>query len=397
MMATIKVKVRPSSIKDKPGTVYYQVTHRRIIRQITTDIHIRLEDWDQANEHIKPASKDMSMMQNRIDGDVFILQHIIKGLDDNCVPYSAMDIVKRYKSSDSHILVLDFMREQIDRLQKANRFGTASNYEKTMRSFSAFLMGANLPFSAMTEQLIADYNVYLVHRGVVRNSISFYMRILRAVYNRAVKLHLTIQTYPFQDVYTGIDRTRKRAVDEPVISRLFRLDLQSHASLELARDLFIFSYCTRGMAFVDMAYLRKTDIRNGNICYARHKTKQQLSIRIEANIQQIIDRYADTSSVYVFPILKTKDSANAFSQYKIALNNYNRQLSRLSEMLNLQFGLSSYTARHSWATAARNHNIPISVISAGMGHSSERTTQIYLTTLENSIIDSANQIIIECI
>ncbi len=396
-MATIKVKVRPSSIRDKPGTVYYQVTHRRIIRQITTDIHIRLEDWDCVNERIKPASKDRSVVQNRIDGDVSILQRIIKDLEDNGVPYSTMDIVKRYKSSDSHISVLDFMRDQIDRLRKANRFGTASNYEKTMRSFSAFLDGMNLPFSAMTEQLIADYNVYLVHRGVVRNSISFYMRILRAVYNRAVKQHLAIQTYPFQEVYTGIDRTRKRAVDEPVISRLFRLDLQSHASLELARDLFIFSYCTRGMAFVDMAYLRKTDIRNGNICYARHKTKQQLCIRIEANIRQIIDRYADTSSVYVFPILKTEDSANAFSQYKIALNNYNRQLSRLSEMLHLQFGLSSYTARHSWATAARNHNIPISVISAGMGHSSERTTQIYLTTLENSTIDSANQIIIECI
>ncbi len=396
-MATVKVKVRQSSIKGKHGTLYYQVTHRRIIRQITTDIHIRLEDWDHVNERIKPASKDWSMLQTRIDGDVSILRRIIKNMDDIGAPYSAMDIVKRYKSSDSYIPVLDFMREQIDRLQKANRFGTASNYEKTMRSFSAFLMGANLPFSAMTEQLIADYNVYLVHRGVVRNSISFYMRILRAVYNRAVKQHLTIQTYPFQEVYTGIDRTRKRAVDEPVISRLFRLDLQNHTSLELARDLFIFSYCTRGMAFVDMAYLRKTDIRDGNICYARHKTKQQLCIRIEANIQQIIDRYADTSSVYVFPILKTKDSANAFSQYKIALNNYNRQLSRLSEMLNLQFGLSSYTARHSWATAARNHNIPISVISAGMGHSSERTTQIYLTTLENSTIDSANQIIIDCI
>lgn len=396
-MATIKVKVRPSSIKDKPRTVYYQVTHRRIIRQITTDIHIRLEGWEHVNERIKPASKDRSMLQNRIESDVSLLQRIIKDMDDNGVSYSAMDIVKRYKSSDSHISVLDFMRGQIERLQNANRFGTANNYEKTMRSFSAFLDSTNLPFSAMTEQLISDYNVYLVRRGVVRNSISFYMRILRAVYNRAVKQHLTIQTYPFQEVYTGIDRTRKRAVDEAVISRLFRLDLQSHTSLELARDLFIFSYCARGMAFVDMAYLRKTDIRNGYICYARHKTKQQLCIRIEANIQQIIDRYTGASSIYVFPILKTEDSANAFSQYKIALNNYNRQLSRLSDMLNLEYSLSSYTARHSWATAARNHNIPISVISAGMGHSSERTTQIYLTTLENSTIDSANQIIIECI
>lgn len=383
-------------MKDKPGTVYYQVTHRRTIRQITTDIHLRPEDWDTENGRVHPAAKDRSAVQGRIDGDLSVLQDIIKSLDDNGVPYSVTDIVKRYKSSGNGITVPDFMREQIDRLRNANRFVTANNYEKTMRSFSAFLGGVKLPFPAMTGELISDYNIYLIRRGVVRNTISFYMRNLRAVYNRAAKQHLTVQTHPFREVYTGIDRTRKRAVGESVISRLYRLDLQGHASLELARDLFIFSYCTRGMAFVDMAYLRKTDIRDGNICYARHKTVQRLCIRIEPHIRRIIDRYAGASPVYVFPILDTEDSAEAFSRYQVALTRYNRQLSRLSGMLppNCRVSLTSYTARHSWATAARNHNVPLSVISAGMGHSSERTTRIYLTMLENSAIDSANQVII---
>ena len=108
-------------------------------------------------------------------------------------------------------------------------------------------------------------------------------------------------------------------------------------------------------------------------------------------MQRIIDKYECCSSVYVLPVLRAEDAAEAFAQYQTALNYYNRQLKVLSGLLELDYGLSSYTARHSWATAARNHNIPISVISAGMGHTSERTTQIYLSLLENSVIDTANR------
>lgn len=109
----------------------------------------------------------------------------------------------------------------------------------------------------MTEQLIDSYNAYLIRRGIVRNSVSFYMRILRAVYNKAVRLRLVEQTYPFHNVYTGVDRTRKRAVDEQLISQLHKLKLSAGSPLALARDPLHFSYCTRGMAFVDVAYLKK--------------------------------------------------------------------------------------------------------------------------------------------
>ena len=141
-------------------------------------------------------------------------------------------------------------------MRNANRLGTALNYEKTMKNFAEFLGGVNLPFSAMTEQLIADYNVFLVQRGMVRNSISFYMRIMRAVYNKAVRQKLVEQSHPFTEVYTGIDRTRKRAVSESVISQLYKLKLTEDTPLALAWEIFIFSYCTRGRAFVDIAHLK---------------------------------------------------------------------------------------------------------------------------------------------
>ena len=390
-MATIKVKLRPSSVVGRAGTIYYQVTHRRATQQITTNIRLQPNEWDAMNEQISTSFADRSLIQNRIDSDISLLKRIVKDLENSGVNYSVGDIIKRYKSPECHVLVLDFMQNQIRLLRNANRLGTALNYEKTMKNFAEFLGGVNLPFSAMTEQLIADYNAFLVQRGMVRNSISFYMRIMRAVYNKAVRQKLVEQSHPFTEVYTGIDRTRKRAVSESVISQLYKLKLPEGTPLSLARDIFIFSYCTRGMAFVDIAYLKKENIQNGVICYARRKTGQLLSVRIEPSIQRIIDRYSSALSPYVFPILTSTETKQAYEEYQVAINNHNRLLRRLSKMLPAGCKLTSYTSRHSWATVARNHNVPISVISAGMGHTSEQTTQIYLTMLENSVIDDANQ------
>ena len=268
------------------------------------------------------------------------------------------------------------------------------HYGDCLSSFGEFLGDVRLPLSALTEQVITDYNSFLIQRGLVRNSVSSYMRILRAIYNKAVRQKLIVQQHPFTEVYTGIDRTRKRAVSESIIAQLHRLELETGTPLALCRDMFIFSYCTRGMAFVDIAYLKKSNLQNGMICYARRKTGQLLSVCIEPSIQRIIDRYADSDSPYVFPILNSLDANEAYEQYQVALNTHNRLLARLSEMLGCGSKLTSYTSRHSWATAARNHNVPISVISQGMGHTSEQTTQIYLTMLENSVIDDANKGII---
>ena len=297
-------------------------------------------------EQVAVSVADRSIIQNRIDSDTALLKRIVKDLENSEVTYSAHDIVKRYKSPECHVSVLDFMQNQIRLMRNANRLGTALNYEKTMKNFAEFLGGVNLPFSAMTEQLIADYNAFLVQRGMVRNSISFYMRIMRAVYNKAVRQKLVEQSHPFTEVYTGIDRTRKRAVSESVISQLYKLKLTEGTPLALARDIFIFSYCTRGMAFVDIAYLKKENIQNGVICYARRKTRQLLSVRIEPSIQRIIDRYSSALSPYVFPILTSTETKQAYEEYQAAINKHNRLLRRLSKLLPAGCKLTSYTSRH---------------------------------------------------
>lgn len=363
-MTTIKVKLRSSTVKDKLGTIYYQIICRRKMQQITTDVKLIEDERNAGKLQIYSAGSDYSMLQDRTNGNVYMLS---------------------------------YMRTQIEQLKNANRIGTAQNYERALNSFSAFLNDIDIPFTAVTGMLIDSYNAYLQQRGIVRNSISFYMRILRAVYNKAVRQHFAKQIYPFLYVYTGIDKTRKRAVEEQVIVNLYKLELPEHSSLTLAKDIFLFSYFTRGMAFVDIAYLKRADIQNGMICYTRRKTGQKLSIRIEPVIKQIIEKYKNFKIPYVFPIIKSEMPHKAYEQYKSGINNYNRRLKSLSKMLPGNVKLTSYVARHSWATAARNHNIPVSVISAGLGHSSEQTTRIYLTMLENSVIDMANRKIISAI
>lgn len=393
-MATVKVKVRPSYIVGNMGTLYYQVTHCRAVKQISTDIHLFPH---QLREEGRVAADrgDNALLQNRIDSDVALLRRIIRELEtlkqQTGREFSVTDITSRFHAPDKRVSVIDFMTGHIQFLLECNRLGTAKNYRTAMECLNHYLGGRTLSFAEITTRFTEQYNEYLQRRGLVMNSISFHMRILRAVYNKAARKGLAEPCNPFRNVYTGVDKTPKRAVDKDVISRLIGLDLSRSAPLALARDIFLFSLYTRGMSFVDIAFLKHENIRDGAICYSRRKTKQPLCIRIEPCIQQIIDRYAGRSSIYILPILKSRELVAAYSQYRVQMAYYNRLLKRLSRLLGLQQGLSFYAARHSWATLARDCNVPVSVISAGMGHTSERTTQIYLQLLENSLIDNANR------
>ena len=396
-MATVKVKLRPSTVPGKAGTIYYQLTHLRQVKQITTKIHLHPKNWDSNNTQIIFTDSTSYLLQCKIDRDLDRLKKIICKMDTECANYTVNEIIEKFHQTNSDYTITDFFTKQIKKLKNDNRRGTARNYNKTLKSLKAFMKNTDSTFNIVTEQFVESYNTFLIQRGVVRNTISFYMRIFRSVYNKAVTQKIVEQTFPFKNVYTGVDKTRKRAVTETVISQLLSIDLKKSKALQFARDLFIFSFYTRGMAFVDIVFLKKSNIQNGYITYVRHKTGQELTIKIETKLQNIINRYEKKDSPYVFPILNTEDGNKAYSQYEIALNYYNRQLKRLSNFLEPNINLSSYTPRHTWATTARNKNVPLSIISAGMGHSSERTTLIYLTKIENSVIDEVNKTIIDSI
>lgn len=276
-------------------------------------------------------------------------------------------------------------------LEQSGRFSTARNYLRTWESFNRFLKGRAFYMDEITGPIIASYNRSLYANNLRRNTISFYNRILRAIYNRAVRDGYVAQTNPFEAVYTGVDTTRKRALPIEMLHQIAAIKLQD-SELALSRDLFLFSFQARGMSFVDMAFLTQQNLQHGFLHYVRRKTGQALSVRIEPWMQELLDRYRpQCHEPYLLPILRSTEPKEAFAQYSAALVRHNIMLRKLGGLVGADFPLSSYCARHSWATIARDAAVPLSVISSGMGHTSEKTTRIYLASLDNSLIDRANR------
>ena len=277
------------------------------------------------------------------------------------------------------------MRHQSERMKKLGRTRTGETYQQTLHSFMRFRNGVDLYFDMFYADMAEQYESYMRANCLSRNTTSFYMRILRCIYNRAVEDGLAQQNNPFKRVYTGVDKTAKRAISIKEIKRIKELDLADKPDLDFVRDLFMLSFYLRGMSFIDLAYLRKKDLANGYITYIRKKTGQQLTIRWERSMQEIIDKYPENPTPYLLPVIMKQDGTER----------KHRKLKQIAQLAKIATPLTMYVSRHSWASIAKSKNIPLSVISEGMGHDNEETTRIYLASLDTSAVDKANCLILK--
>ena len=393
-MTSVKIKFRASTVNGSPGSIYFQIIHNRVVRQLHTDYKIYPHEWDADTESIIVSGERqvvLASIRERLHWDLLRLEKVIKNIETGRNRYTTDDIIASFRQLTTESSLFFFMEGIILQLKQLGRERTSETYTATLRSFMSFRDGEDIPLDSISSDLMVHYEAWLKSRGVRMNTVSFYMRILRAVYNRAVEKDLTEQRHPFRHVYTGLEKTAKRAVPIKVIKALKDLDLSLKPSLDFARDLFLFSFYTRGMSFVDMAYLKRSDLCNGILTYRRRKTGQTLTIKWEKCMEEIISKHTIPTSDYLLPVIRSNDDSRR--QYENALHLVNSRLKKLSEMLHLQRPLTMYVARHSWASIAKARNIPLSVISEGMGHDSEATTQIYLASLETSVVDKANKMI----
>jgi len=243
----------------------------------------------------------------------------------------------------------------------------------------------------ITPRWLDQFVCYLRQAGSQPNTILFYTRILKAVFNKAQREELpgTAARFPFKNLSISHAKPRKRAVSEETIQELANLDLQDNLHLELSRDIFLFSFYSCGIPFVDIALLKINNIQGQYLLYNRAKTGQPLQDRLFEPQQAIIDKYKNTSP-YLFPIIKAKD-VPIYKQYQSGLRKHNRHLKELSQLLNLPTVLTSYVSRHSWASIAKWSGVPLTIISEGLGHSNEKTTYAYLASLKQSTLDEANE------
>lgn len=401
-MASVRVKFRPSSVSGKEGNIYYQVIHNRVVCPIRTDYRIFESEWDDGASTLSyptPVHAErrnyLQSVENHIEWDIKRLKIIIALFDRRHECYTTDDIVTKFSRQANEQSLFTFMQEAIGQLKRLNRIRTSETYAATLSSFMKFREGQDILLYEVDSNTMMLYEAWLKGKGICPNTISFYMRILRAVYNRAVEKELVEQKHPFKHVYTGIDKTVKRAVPLKAIKRIKELDLTLKPHLDYARDLFLFSFYTRGMSFIDLAYLKKSDLQNGFLTYRRRKTNQQLTVKWEKCMAEIVAKYNDCSTTqYLLPII-TNPLVDERKQYRNAIYRVNTALKEIARMISLPMPLTMYCARHGWASIAKSKNIPLSVISEGMGHDSEETTRIYLASLDSYVIDQANSLILK--
>lgn len=407
-MASIKVKFRPSVLVNKEGTIYYQSIHRRVCRQMTTRYHLFSHEWDFRHSKIcvnKRSERDTYLVAicKMIRDDLEYLHKIIQTMNNKCADYTVDDIIEEFDSHAKNASLVSFMEGLISTHRENGKMRTAETYRATLNSFMRFLKVRNsekmveglldIRLDCINSRIMEEYEAWHCMQGHVPNTVSFYMRILRAVYNRAVELGHTENRKPFRRVYTGIDKTVKRALPLAIIKKIMSLDLSAMPELDYARDMFIMSFMLRGMSFIDMVYLKKSDLKNGSLSYRRRKTGQHLIIGWTDQMQRILNKYPENPTQYLLPIV-IKNGCNERSVYKNKGDKINCNLKLIGIMVGSPIPLTLYVARHSWASVARDKGFPLSVISQGLGHDNELTTQIYLSSLETSIVDRANEVII---
>lgn len=396
IMATVKVKFRPSKKKGHAGKIVFIVKHEHRTKHIKTKYRLFPHEWDE--KHSIPLADTDNMRQEiketiqKIKLDIERLNNIIKDLDNRHYDYPIEEIVDKFQHMDKENKMFKFMDKVISEMKHQKHNGTVHNYIATRNSFRQFRENKDIPLELVDSTLIESYQLYLKARQLTPNTISFYMRVLRAVYNRAVLQELTKDRKPFHSVFTGTEKTLKRAISINDIKRIKKLDLTSRPELEFARDIFIFLFFCRGMSFIDAAFLEKTNIQNQRLTYRRHKTGQLLNIKVINKIEALLGKYERKSTTYLLPII-TNQRRDARKQYEAALRRVNNGLKVIGKILQLPIPLTTYVSRHSWATIAKSKNIPIGVISDALGHDSIKTTQIYLDLIDSSTIDKANELI----
>lgn len=288
----------------------------------------------------------------------------------------------------------------IKKAKLSGRYSTADSYLSALHSLQLFADTPDIDFDKITPKFIKDFEQHLFQKGLYDNTVSLYMRMLRSIFNQAVAAGIaTLNTKEiFENVFIGCDSTAKRAVKPALINHLLETDLSSYPQWEFSRDLFLLSFYLQGIPFVDLAYLRKSNVNGNILVYRRHKTGQQLYITIEKCAAKIIKRYAHKckNSAFLLPILTVTGEAG-YKQYKSALRLYNKHLYRISKLIKINPHLTSYVARHTWASTAREKGIPVSIISIGMGHSSEKVTYVYLESLDNKTMSDANKKVISAV
>ena len=387
-MASIKVKFRPSINENKEGTIYYQIIQNRVIRQLKTDYRLFMHEWNEYNNVIIATNNSrlnyLQSIEERIDWDIKRLQSIINHLGSKRQRYTTDDIISTFQKQANEQSLFNFMQGVIAQLRQMGKQRTSETYRCTLKSFMQFRKDKDVLLADIDSDLMLMYEAYLHNRGLTKNSTSFYMRILRAVYNRAVEKDLTINRNPFKHVYTGIDKTIKRAIPLKAIKQIKNLDLSLQPSLDFARDMFLFG-CYTGVSYADVISITDENLYtddNGALWlkYRRKKNEHRASVKLLPEAIALIEKYHSEDRDTLFPLLRWP--------------NLRRHMKALAALAGIKDDLCYHQARHSFASLITlEAGVPIETISRMLGHSDISTTQVYARVSPKKLFEDMDKFI----
>ena len=385
--------------KSEVSPLYLQFYHEGRRKKVTTGVAVNSRFWDDSTQQLTSDCPNRDELQVRLNEQIRAYEKKIRRLEALDIPVTFETLLER-KANDGRLTVEDGFSEEIKRLETLGKINSATKHKYALNLISRYK-----PSSIALEAIDTDYlkglELFLRQRGNSDNSIATRFAIFKAIYNKAIREgKINAKQNPFNLYQVGSlwAKTRKRAITKKDVQRLAELDLERGSRLSyrvFARDIFLFSYYTAGMNFTDIATLRYCDVVNGRISYSRNKTQKLLSFRLMPKAVSIIEKYSRTGHSfddYIFPILDKREHITPqqiFNRTHKVLRKVNRELKVLGEMIGLQMPLTTYVARHTYATVLKRSGVNIAIISESLGHSDLSTTQIYLDSFENSQIDEA--------
>ncbi|MBQ7894533.1 MAG: site-specific integrase [Alistipes sp.] len=400
---TFKVILRKDVIyKNNTSPLFLLFFHDGRKKSIGLGISVARKYWNAEAQKVTDDCPDRDNIQFQITAKIKEYSKKIQRLEALDIPVNFDTLFDAKPTRSVGITIEDGFNAEIERLESLGKINSASKHKYALQVLNGY-KSVKTALEAIDLDYLKGLELYLRQRGNKDNSIATRFAIFKAIYNKAVKEgKVTVKQNPFTLFQVGSlwAKTRKRAIDKDDIQRLINLEIAEGYTTEyrrLAKDLFLFSYFTAGMNFGDIARLRYKDIVKGRVNYSRHKTQKLLSFQLVPNAMRIIEKYSKANHAqedYIFPILNRREHTTPqqiFNRLHKVLRKVNRELKTLGEQIGLGMPLTTYVARHTFATVLKRSGVNIAIISESLGHSDLSTTQIYLDSFENSQIDAAMQ------
>lgn len=426
-MKATSIKVSLDTRRSKADGTYpviLRLTHKRKTTSIKTGIYLKENDWDAKKSEVKNSYKgttNVTRLNNEIqkkkaealDGILKLEGTVKKG------PLSVTDVKQKIDPTFSSQSFYAYTDKLIKELVTSERIGTAKSYKLVVNILKNFNKGKpfekgkggdpgktkfkegkhpDLKFDEIDYNFLMKFESYHLGSGNSLNGLAVYTRTIRSIYNKAMKSGAADKSlYPFADYKIKTEPTQKRALEGTFLKKILLLDLPKEHPCFDARNYFVASFMMYGMSFADMAHLEKTDIVNSRITYRRQKTGKLYDIKLSDNLAGILNHYIqkNPTSKYVFPIIKREGAILQHRDIQWARKEFNDNLAKIAEMCGIEQKLTSYVSRHSFATQAMMQNVPVNAISAMLGHTSLKTTEIYLKSLPSNILDDYNSKLVE--